>query len=155
MSKMKEKIAYFKGLKDGVELKDQGAEKLFAAVYEALNAIAQNVAENEAMIDELDECIDDIYDTIDEFEDYDDSDCDCDCDDPCCECGCHDIEDDFVEIPCPHCSETIFFDKDMLLKEDGVMCPSCNKGIQIELDLDDDGCACGCCCEDHEESDDE
>ena len=56
----------------------------------------------------MDECIDDIYEELDTIEDYvfedeeDDEDED------------YFDEEDFVEVECPHCGETVYFDQEML-----------------------------------------
>ena len=37
-------------------------------------------------------------------------------------------EDDFVEVECPHCGETVYFDQEML-EGDDLICPNCNETI--------------------------
>ena len=54
------------------------------------------------------------------------------------------MEDDFLEVVCPSCGETIYFDEDMLDSEDGLICPNCNEPVEIHVC---DG-ECGCCDED-------
>ena len=54
------------------------------------------------------------------------------------------LEDDFLEVVCPSCGETIYFDEDMLDSEDGLICPNCNEPVEIHVC---DG-ECGCCDED-------
>jgi len=132
MGFVKEKVAYLRGLADGLNVQDETNKKLFAAIIEALDALADGVEENEAAIAEMDECVDDIYDALDELED-----------DACC-CGCEDDddesfdEDDFVEVECPHCGEIIYFDQEMLASESSLICPNCNQDVITELDDTDD-----------------
>ena len=132
MGFVKEKVAYLRGLADGLNVQDEANKKLFAAIIEALDALADGVEENEAAIAEMDECVDDIYDALDELED-----------DACC-CGCEDDddesfdEDDFVEVECPHCGEIIYFDQEMLASESSLICPNCNQDVITELDDTDD-----------------
>ena len=35
-------------------------------------------------------------------------------------------DDDFLEIECPHCHETVYFDEDMLGREE-LVCPECHQ----------------------------
>lgn len=47
-----------------------------------------------------------------------------------------------MEVVCPSCGETIYFDEDMLDSEDGLICPNCNEPVEIDLscvDAQDDG----------------
>ena len=78
--------------------------------------------------------LDELYDELEEFDDaFDDDDEDDELD-----------EDDFLEVVCPSCGETIYFDESMLDSEDGLICPSCNEPIDIEVCCCDE-CDCGCC----------
>ncbi|MBQ3652517.1 MAG: hypothetical protein II959_08770 [Clostridia bacterium] len=51
-----------------------------------------------------------------------------------------DVDDDFFEVVCPSCGETIYFDEDMLDNPDGLICPNCNEPIEINIadKLDDE-----------------
>ena len=42
---------------------------------------------------------------------------------------CDDFDDDFVEVECPHCGETVYFDQDMLESDEELICPNCNKPV--------------------------
>lgn len=42
-------------------------------------------------------------------------------------------EDDFIEVVCPHCGETVYFDEDMIDSDDGLICPNCNETIEFEI----------------------
>ena len=112
MGYMKEKVAYLKGLAEGMNIGGEGQGKL-------LNAMA-----------EIDECLDDIYDELDNIDDYlsDDEDEDED-----------EEDDDFVELQCPECGETIYFDEDMLEGGEELLCPNCNALLVPTLEEDDDG----------------
>ncbi len=135
MSYVKEKVSYLRGLSDGLDVQEPALKKLFAAVIDALDALADGVEENEAAIVELDECVDDLYDAFDELEDELCDCCDCDCcneDDDCFD------EDEFVEVQCPHCGETVFFDEDMLAENKALICPSCNQDVITEFEEGDE-----------------
>ncbi|MDR1620660.1 MAG: hypothetical protein LBS18_08385 [Clostridiales bacterium] len=115
MSYIKEKVSYLKGLLDGLHIGDDPQSKLIAAMIEVMDNIADVIDDNEATIDELDECISDIYLTLDGMEEAD----------------AHDFpdEDTFVEVTCPHCHEVISFDEDMLAQNKDLICPACNKKV--------------------------
>ena len=142
MSYISEKVAYLNGLADGMQVENDKYGKLFKGILDAMQAIAEELEEQEMLVDDLSDCVDDLYDAMDECEC-----CDCDeCDD--------DEEDDFLEIVCPACGETIYFDEDMLDGEDGLICPYCNEPVDIDIccdceDCECDGCGepcdCGCC----------
>lgn len=155
-----EKIAYIRGLADGLKLDESKDEvKVINAMMELLEDMAIAVADLEDFTDELslqlDEVDEDLATLEDEVcEEFYGDDCDC-CD--CCDddCDCCDCDDDcdcdcvYYEVTCPKCEETICVDEDHLL-EGEVMCPECGEILEFdfsELELDDD-CCCGCCDED-------
>ena len=102
-----EKVAYLKGLAQGLGLDaDNKQDKLIAAIIDVLDDMALSVADLEAGLDELGEQVDDIDEDLaaveeDLYEDEDGCSCGCDHDD----CGC--CADDFIEVKCPQCGETI------------------------------------------------
>ena len=118
MSYIKEKVSYLKGLADGLTITDEAQQKLFAAIIDALDAMADTVEDNESAIDEMNEFIEDICDDLDALDEavFEDEDEDED-------------DDDFVEVVCPHCDETIFFDQEMLESSDDLICPNCNQPV--------------------------
>ena len=63
-----------------------------------------------------------IYDELDDIETAIDEDYDGELD-----------EDDFIEVVCPHCGETVYFDEDMIDSDDGLICPNCNETIEFEI----------------------
>ncbi|MEG1524018.1 MAG: hypothetical protein RRZ24_06415 [Clostridia bacterium] len=131
MSYISEKVSYLDGLADGMEIEKDPNGKLLKGIIEALGAIAEQMEEQDEVVDDLSDCIDDIYDELDEcFEDDDDDDDDDD----------EFNEDDFIEVDCPHCGETIYFDENMIDSEDGLICPCCNESIEFKVPT----CDCGC-----------
>ena len=125
-----EKIAYIKGLMEGLDLdKDSKEAKVFAAIIDALDTIAEDLEEVKDDIFDLNEYAEamdeDLYDVEEAL--YDD------------ECGF----EDYCEFDCPECGETICLDEEDFGK-DSVICPACGK----EIFLDDvcDECDCGDCC---------
>ena len=126
MSYVKEKVSYLRGLCDGLEITDETQRKLYTAIIETLDAVADAIDENEATLAELDECVSDIYDALDDVEEelYGEEDEGEDEEDE----DAFD-EDAFIEVQCPHCGDTIYFDQDMLSSREELICPSCNKKV--------------------------
>lgn len=132
-----EKIAYIKGLAEGLGLDENKKEsKILAAIIDLLSDITEEICEIEDGCDELMEQIDAVDEDLASLESiiYDDDDCDC-CDDDDCDC----CDDEVYEIECPACNDVIYLDADMLAEE-GMTCPNC--GTELEFDFD---CDCGCC----------
>lgn len=119
MGYMKEKVAYLRGVAKGMEIEGDSQGKLINLMIETMDEMAAALDDNELAMQEFDECIDDIYEELDSLEEYlfddeDDED--------------YFDEDDFVEVECPHCDETVFFSQEMLAGDD-LICPNCNKSI--------------------------
>lgn len=128
MSYIKEKVAYLHGLADGLDIGADPQGKLITAIIAALDEIADAVDENEAAIMELDECLDDVCEELDTIDEYlfDDEDDD------------EDEDDDFMEVECPECGETVYFDTSMLESDDDLICPNCNASIVPGFEEEDD-----------------
>ena len=127
-----EKIAYLKGLMEGMNVDTESNEgKLFAAVVDVLDEIALEVEDLTDEVMELGDGLDVISDDLSDVEDivYDEWDDDDDDDD-----DEDDEEEECYATTCPECGEEIFFDDTML--EDGeIICPNC--GAKLEFDLSD------------------
>ena len=125
-----EKIAYLKGLMEGMNVDTESNEgKLFAAVVDVLDEIALEVEDLTDEVMELGDGLDVISDDLSDVEDivYDEWDDDDDDDE-------EDEEEECYATTCPECEEEIFFDDTML--EDGeIICPNC--GAKLEFDLSD------------------
>ena len=139
-----EKIAYIKGLAEGLELDNATKEgKILSAIIDLLGDITEEICEIEDGCDELMEQIDAVDEDLSSLEEFvyeDDEDCNCD---DCCDC-----DDEVYEIECPACNDVIYLDADML-EEEGMTCPNC--GTELEFDFDGD-CDCTCCdCGEEEE----
>lgn len=151
-----ERTAYIKGLCEGLGLdkKDTPEAKIINALLELCEEMALEIEDIESDIGELaDYCeeldedlgdveevlvdMDDEYDDYDDYddEDFDDENCDGECDD--CElCGsCEFCDDeDYFEIVCPSCGETVCFDESV--NSENLTCPAC--GAEIGAITDDD-----------------
>ncbi|MGM9662824.1 MAG: CD1247 N-terminal domain-containing protein [Oscillospiraceae bacterium] len=134
-----EKVAYLKGLAEGLKLDEETKEgKLLAAVIDLLGDISDELEELEDEVCELEEGIDAVSDDLSDVEEFlyeeDDED--------------EDDEDECYATTCPNCEEEIFFD-DSVLEDGEVICPNC--GERLEFDLSDLANAAGV--EDEEEDD--
>lgn len=124
---MKEKIAYLKGLMDGMELPEDNNTKLLRAIADCLEAMADDIETESARLDMLEGDVDTINEDIDELdevlgfllEDEDDEDDEDEDDD-------FDWEDDFNYFTCPECGEIVPVSEDMLQDEADPICPKCN-----------------------------
>ena len=122
MGYMKEKVAYLRGLAEGMEIGGDNQGKLLKLMIETMDEMAASLDDNELSLQELDECIDDIYEELDTIEDYVFEDEEDD------EGEDYFDDEDFVEVECPHCGETVYFDQEMLQGDD-LICPNCNETI--------------------------
>ena len=130
-----EKVAYLKGLAEGMELDTEKKEgKLLSAIIDVLEDIALELEdihdETSELADGLDAVSDDLEDVEDvvfgeEDEDEDDEDSEYYEDDL-------DEDEDCYATTCPTCEETIYFDESVL--EDGqVICPNCGEKLEFDL----------------------
>ena len=129
-----EKVAYIRGLAEGLELDDSKKEvKVLNAIIDLLDDLAMSLADLEDgysdMADQLDAVDEDLGSLEDDF--YGDDEDDEDDEDTC-----------YYEVTCPNCHETICLSEDII--EDGQMdCPNC--GETLEFDIDEVGYQCLCC----------
>jgi len=144
-----EKVAYIKGLAEGMKLDTESNEgKILAAVIDLLGDITDEICDIEDACDDMSEQLDAVDEDLSSLEDliYEDCDCDCDCDDDDCDCDCCDEE--VYEVECPNCHDIIYLDEDMLCEE-GIDCPNCGTSLEFDFDCCDDDC--DCCCGEKEE----
>lgn len=154
MNYLKERVAYLKGLADGMQISDGTNEgKLLKAIIEVLDDVALAVDDIEEVQEQLSEQVDEMDEDLAEIESliYDEEIADDDEseDDECgCGCGCDDEEEEeddeeeeeiIAEFDCPHCGETVNLE-DAFMKKDSVLCPHCNKEIEIEWTCDCEEC---------------
>ena len=126
MSRISEKVAYLDGLMEGLSIQDDKYAKIFTAIVDSLDVIAEEMPDHEDAITDLDESVDEIFENLDEYDDFLYGDEDEDEEDEF-------DDDDFFEIVCPNCGETIYFDQDMLDSPDGLICPNCNEPIELHI----------------------
>ena len=128
-----EKVAYLKGLMEGMELnRDAGEGKLLSLIAEILGEMAEDIEDIESDLYDLSEDVDAISDDLSDVEDllrggdedwYDDG---------------EDEEPQFFDVTCPACDKTITVDEDVI-ELGSVQCPNCGEMLEFDLDrLDGD-----------------
>lgn len=161
MMTLTEKLAYIKGLAEGLSLDGTTKEgkvllalvDLMGDVTTAVSELASDMDQAYEELDAIDEDLTDIEEFLwedeDEDEDWDDEDWDDECD--CgCDCG-HDHDEDelfdggIYEITCPKCGEIVCMDEEMLFSPD-CGCPNCGTSFEVDFDgvecCDDEDCCC-------------
>ena len=137
-----EKIAYLKGLAEGMELDTEKKEgKLLSAIIDVLDDIALELEDMQDFEEELADGLDAVSDDLEDVEDVvfdDDDDDDDEDDDDEYEYDELDEDEDCYATTCPTCEEEIYFDESIL--EDGaVICPNCGEKLEFDLgSLDED-----------------
>ena len=109
-----EKVAYIKGLAEGMKLDTESNEgKILAAVIDLLGDITDEICDIEDACDDMSEQLDAVDEDLSSLEDliYEDCDwdCDCDCDDDDCDCDC--CDDELYEGECPNGHDIIYLDE--------------------------------------------
>ena len=124
-----EKVAYIQGLFDGLKLDTEksGEARILSEVLDVLREVGMQLDGMDAAMDQFDEELDALGDSVAEeedegftgFEDEDD-------------------EEDFFEIPCPTCGEDLVVDDESLAA--GVVdCPVCGGKFALSFDDEDGG----------------
>ncbi|MCI8817522.1 MAG: hypothetical protein HFG04_00010 [Oscillibacter sp.] len=128
-----EKVAYLKGLAEGMEL-DTGKKegKLLAAIIDVLEDIALELVDMQEAQEELGDGLDAVSDDLEDVEDLlfgeDDEE-----DEAEYELDDLGEDEDCYATTCPTCEETIYFDESVL--EDGeVICPNCGEKLEFDLE---------------------
>ena len=121
-----EKVAYLKGLLEGMELDTEKKEgKLIAAIIDVLDDIALELEDMKDYADELGDGLDAVSDDLEDVEDIvfgEDDEDDFEAED----------DEDCYATTCPTCEETIYFDESVL--EDGeVICPNCGEKLEFDM----------------------
>jgi hypothetical protein len=147
MAYLAEKVAYCKGLMDGLNLEkeNEAVARVFRSILDVLNEIASAVDDLDDAHDDLSEHVRYLEDDLDNLEDIVAGDCDFEHDDEIDkEFGSMDDDDDtdYFEIHCPHCKEDVMIDFDMIDEENSIICPNCKSEIELVFDCGDDECDC-------------
>lgn len=122
MATIREKIAYLKGLMEGSDFyrRDGHSEAIWNRLLEILEdlsdqveALRQSQEETEEYLEAIDSDLGDVEEELYGSDDDDD-----------------DVDDDveFVEMECPNCGETVYFEREFLDDDDvEISCPECGQ----------------------------
>ncbi|ADQ05346.1 hypothetical protein Calow_1817 [Caldicellulosiruptor owensensis OL] len=138
MENLYEKVAYLRGLAEGLGINEDSKEgRLLLSIIDVLDEFADAIneldvkqAELEDVVDSIDEDLekleDEVYESYDEdYDDYYDD----------------EYDEDLVEVTCPNCKVTFYLEEDEYLNEDEIECPNCNEIIyldELEDEFDDE-----------------
>ena len=129
-----EKVAYLKGLADGLNLdKDSKEGKLFAAIIDVLDDMALEIDDMQELQMELSEGLDAVSDDLEDIEDIVYEEWDEDEEDDEEEDEEEEDSEDCYATTCPTCEEEIFFDES-ILEEGEVICPNCGERLEFDLE---------------------
>ena len=154
-----EKVAYLKGLCEGMDIGESTKEgKVLKVIADILEDLSLEVNDVQDSVEDLADCVDEVVENMTCLEEELDSMlCDGDCDecDMCDECGgCfsdedEDDEDDededpvFYSVECPECGFRLAISED-IVDQGSFECPECGKEIDLttadleEVDFDED-----------------
>jgi DNA-directed RNA polymerase subunit RPC12/RpoP len=125
MSSINSRVAYLKGLVNGLNIDKSTKEgrvllEIINILYDISEEVSNLSEDQKALhkyVDEIDEEVTDLSDSImcDDYESLEDS------------------YDNFKEVKCPNCSESIYIDKDMFGQREDITCPNCHKKVSLIL----------------------
>ena len=119
----KEKIAYLKGLIEGLKIEDENQKKIYGAIIEILESLDNDIDFLSDEIEELDEITEILDNDLGELEDL--------------AYGDEPDEEDFYTEICPVCGSAMELEDDDLLSGSAV-CPECGEKFMLS------DCDCGC-----------
>ena len=142
---LNERASYIKGLCDGMEIDKTSKEgKVIAALCElvsnmavAIEELEEEVCDLRDYIEEIDEDLGDVEEVLCDSDDYDDYEDDYECDGncECCDEDCELADDEYFEVECPSCGETICFDESIDPEE--LVCPACGEKFECLISEED------------------
>lgn len=125
MNSVKQKVSYLKGYIDGLHIDSETKEgKVIKEITDILQCMADEICfikdsngEIKEYIEQIDNDLinveDEIYGLSEELIDE----------------GCEYNDDDFQEMKCPSCNESIFIDKTLFQSNEHLECPNCRYNI--------------------------
>ncbi|WP_315114588.1 CD1247 N-terminal domain-containing protein [uncultured Clostridium sp.] len=120
MSSISSKVSYLNGLIDGLGV-DEGSKEgkiikemvgILQQIGEEMEEVKDSQKDMQEYIDVLDEDLNSLEDELYDDEDYEDI-------------------DDFIDMTCENCGETIYVDSNILQSKENIACPNCHKDILL------------------------
>ena len=134
-----EKVAYLKGLADGMELeKDASKEgKLILKIIDILENVGLDLEDLESEVEDLGDAVDVLSEDVEDletivYEDWDEY----EDEDELPFVTADEDDDDFFEVECPSCGEDIVIDESALDAGE-VACPNCGDKFSLGFDKED------------------
>jgi len=128
MNYLNERVSYLRGLAEGMGIKDDTKEgKLLVNIIDLLDDIVDAISELEVSQAELDDYVETIDEDLSELEEelYGEDEDE------------NDEESGYIEVECPNCHDTVFFDEEIFNTEDEIICPNCHMPVYTDIDEDD------------------
>lgn len=120
MGYIKEKVAYARGLADGLSVDEASKEgRVIAALLEVLEEMADSVEENESALADLNECVEHLIEDTDALNSFM-------------------FGEDEMSFECPHCGEVSCLDPDEFDDDEELLCPHCNKPLLPDLEEEEE-----------------
>ena len=126
-----ERVAYVRGLFEGLDFSAEKKEgRILQAILDLLEDMALSIEdleeENDALQDVIDTMVEDMYDDDDSYDELEDDDIELD------------PEADLFQVICPSCGEEIYIDESTL-EMGSIGCPACGEDLEFDLSaLEDD-----------------
>ncbi|MGZ4107374.1 MAG: CD1247 N-terminal domain-containing protein [Tumebacillaceae bacterium] len=135
MHQIKEKMAYLKGLAEGLNVGTNSPEgRVLVGIMDVMNEMISSLDRLHLLQDQLEGYIeavdDDLTDLENEF--FDEYDEDLELDDE------NDTAIEYMEMTCPSCGETVFVDEEVFENDEvvEVLCPECNETVLVNDNTD-------------------
>jgi hypothetical protein len=159
MGNLRDRASYIRGLVEGMKVDQSTNEgKLLGVIIELLNEMASSIEEAEKKhlelskyVDDIDDSVINLEDTLDSIlEDDDDDDDDdeeesSDSEDWIFESDDDDEDDEggglsdiFVECMCPLCKAVFYAEEEDMDRDIDYICPSCEKRVRPNIDYEDE-----------------
>lgn len=122
MESITSRVSYLSGLIEGLSIDKESKEgKIITEISSILKYMAEEMEDLKSAQDEIEDYVDAIDEDLNSIENevYGED------------------EDDFIDVECPNCGETIYVDADLLDERDKITCPKCNNIIELN--------ECNCC----------
>lgn len=122
MESITSRVSYLSGLIEGLSIDKESKEgKIITEISSILKYMAEEIEDVKSAQDEIEDYVDAIDEDLNSIENevYGED------------------EDDFIDVECPNCGETIYVDADLLDERDNITCPKCNNIIKLN--------ECNCC----------
>jgi hypothetical protein len=129
MDSMIARVSYLNGLIEGLGIESTSKEgRVILEMASILKEMANEIEYLKDVQDEMEEYVDAIDEDLNNLEEdlyYDEEDEEFDCEE--------DDFDNYININCPHCDETVYIDSDICNCNEKITCPNCHKEIPMDI----------------------